>query len=159
MTVKRFVFGAGVIFLIAGSVWWYLATRPQTTTPPINLPTHTATIGETTFTLYVTRSDLDRQRGLGNTRYLAKRHGMIFRGLDEGVMSLWMKDMYIPLDVIWVGKDDRIVYLLENISPESFPETYANPSDTPALYFIELNSGDIRTYGLSIGDQVVFAES
>lgn len=81
---KRFVFGAGVIFLIAGSVWWYLATRPQTTTPPINLPTHTATIGDHVHVICHFRSNLDRQRGLGNTRYLAKRHGMIFRGLDEG---------------------------------------------------------------------------
>jgi uncharacterized membrane protein (UPF0127 family) len=90
---------------------------------------------------------------------LSRNGGLLMDFQTDGQWGIWMKDMYIPLDVIWVGKDDRIVYLLENISPESFPETYANPSDTPALYFIELNSGDIRTYGLSIGDQVVFAES
>ena len=151
---------AVALLLTTGGFWLSrlrpAAPNPQTTetTPAIRLPTRMITIKDTTFTVYLARSADERQRGLSGTKTLAMRYGMLFYNPARSVHGLWMKDMSLALDALWVNDRGRIVHIEENITPETYPRTFNNPAETPAVYFVELNAGDVARYNLRIGDTV-----
>ena len=64
-----------------------------------------------------------------------------------------MKDMKFRLDIIWIGRDLKVVYIKNNAKPESYPEIF-----TPnifAKYVIELNAGTAQNQKIKIGDNVI----
>jgi uncharacterized membrane protein (UPF0127 family) len=64
---------------------------------------------------------------------------------------MWMKDMFIPLDIVFIGPDGRI----GNIQERAVPQPPAIiPSDGPVKAVLELNAGTVSRLGLKRGDQV-----
>ena len=72
---------------------------------------------------------------------------------SPGLHSIWMKDMNYPLDIIWVDTDDKIIYIEEDVQPESFPNFFT-PSD-PAKYVIEANAGFVARNEIKVGEVVL----
>jgi uncharacterized membrane protein (UPF0127 family) len=70
-----------------------------------------------------------------------------------GNHSIWMKDMNYPLDILWVAEEGEIVHIEENVSPDSFPESFSSP--TPAWFVVEANAGFVASNTIAIGDEVV----
>lgn len=89
--------------------------------------------------------------GLSDRKELAKNSGMIFNLQGIKGIAMWMQDTYIPLDMIFVNKDGRILWIYENAEPLSTklirPET-----DEPIWAVIELNGGDVKQHNIKIGD-------
>ena len=99
----------------------------------------------------VARTISEREHGLMNRRQMAKNHGMLFLfGLEQPV-AMWMKNTYIPLDMVFVSRDGKISGIARDAVPLS--ETII-PSGAPAYAVIELNGGAAREMGLAIGDRV-----
>ncbi|HYA80280.1 MAG TPA: DUF192 domain-containing protein [Methylocystis sp.] len=99
----------------------------------------------------VARTVKEREYGLMNRKEMAKNHGMLFLfGLEEPV-AMWMKDTYIPLDMVFVSRDGRISGIARDAVPLS--ETII-PSGAPAYAVIELNGGAAREMSLAVGDRV-----
>jgi len=97
-----------------------------------------------------------------------KRTGLMFRqGLDkdkgmlvvyekEGEHSSWMKNVLIPLDIIWLSKDKKVVYIAENCQPcPELPCPTIRP-DKAAKYVFEINGGLASEMSLSVGDKLEF---
>ena len=64
-----------------------------------------------------------------------------------GHMAFWMKNTLIPLDMIWVDQDMRIVSLAHNVQPCKVQECPSyDPGATPARYVLEVNGGLARKY-------------
>ncbi len=63
-----------------------------------------------------------------------------------------MKETLIPLDIIWVGVDEKVVTIYEDIQPETYPQVFEPSGD--ALYIIELNAGQVDQNGLKEGDTI-----
>jgi uncharacterized membrane protein (UPF0127 family) len=93
-----------------------------------------------------------RTRGLSNKTYLPEDKGMLFVFEKPDQYSFWMKDMNFSIDMIWIDEFGKIVYVRENVPPESYP-TLFTPSKS-ALYVLELNAGKAREIGLTVGTEV-----
>ena len=95
-----------------------------------------------------------RAQGLSGRSDLKENEGMLFIFEHEGVYPFWMKDMNFDIDIIWINKDLKVVYVKKNATPESYPKTYI-PSEN-AKYVLEVLSGFSDKNNLKIGDSVLF---
>lgn len=91
------------------------------------------------------------QKGLMNRESLAAKEGMIFIGTEERYRSFWMKNTYIPLDIIFLDKDFKIVHIAKNTTPLSEASI---SSLAPAQYIVELNAGSADDLAWKVGDQL-----
>lgn len=90
------------------------------------------------------------ERGLSKRKSLPKDQGMLFVFKQPGLYPFWMKDMYFPIDIIWIGADKKVVGFSENLAPESYPETFAPP--LPVQYVLEVDAGWVKEHGILVGD-------
>jgi len=107
--------------------------------------------GSHAFSVEVMRSDSQRQRGLMFRRFLPQDRGMLFDFETERVVLMWMKNTYLPLDMIFIGRSGKIAGLAENTKPLS--EKIIS-SGAPSVGVLEVNAGTAARIGLRIGDTV-----
>lgn len=104
----------------------------------------------------VADTDQLRARGLMYRRSLPDNAGMLFIQNREEIQSFWMKNTYIPLDIIFVDRDMKIVTIQANTTPM---KEWSYASTEPALYVVEVNAGFANQHGIRIGDAIVFSIS
>jgi uncharacterized membrane protein (UPF0127 family) len=100
----------------------------------------------------VADTDPKREQGLMFRRAVPENEGMIFLFDDEHEIAMWMKNTYIPLDMIFIGADWRIVNIAYNAEPFS---TDVISSMRPASRVVEIGAGQARKLGLGVGDTVL----
>lgn len=110
--------------------------------------------GRHVFQVEVMRNDAQRAQGLMFRRNMAADHGMLFDFEREAPVAMWMKNTYLPLDMIFIDRRGRIVNIAENTEPLS---ERTIPSARPVLAVLELNAGTARRLRLKAGDQVEHA--
>lgn len=110
-------------------------------------------IGETTVLASVADTMTSRIKGLSNTPFLPDNVVKLFVFGTEGEHSIWMKDMNYALDIMWATEDGEVVHIEPNVSPDSFPDSYASP--IPAWYVIEANAGFAASNTIVVGDRVI----
>jgi len=100
-------------------------------------------------------ADTDQQRayGLMFRKELPEGTGMLFDFKVEQDVGFWMKNTYIPLDMIFIRRDGRILRIAENTEPLS---TRAIPSGGPVLAVLEVIGGTASKLGIAPGDVVAF---
>ena len=96
-----------------------------------------------------TRQTMDR--GLMYRRSLPEGQGMLFDFGSERRIQMWMKNTFIPLDMIFIGADGRIRRIAENTKPLS---TRLISSGGRVRAVLEINAGKARTLGIAPGDVV-----
>ena len=106
---------------------------------------------EAAFEIEVADTPSKREMGLMYRRELAADHGMLFIFPDESVLTFWMKNTPIPLDMIFIGSDLRIVGIVREAVP--FTES-ARSVGLPSRYVLEINGGVAQKRGLEVGDKV-----
>lgn len=90
-----------------------------------------------------------REQGLMNRTSMPQDHGMLFVFDYQANVSFWMKDTLIPLDMVFLDSNGRIVDIYKNATPLS-EDIYRAKS--PSKYVIELNGGYCDMYGIRTGD-------
>lgn len=98
------------------------------------------------------RTDADRARGLMFRQSMPQDQGMLFDFEHEQMVSMWMKNTYIPLDMVFIASDGRIHRIEHRAEPES-ERTIS--SGAPVRSVLELNGGVAARLGLRAGDRVV----
>ena len=106
--------------------------------------------GEHVFDVEVVKEEKDRNRGLMFRRHMASGRGMLFDYDPPQEISFWMKNTYIPLDIIFVGADGRIISIA-NAKPLDLTPL---PSGGLARGVIEINGGLAAKLGIKPGDRV-----
>jgi uncharacterized membrane protein (UPF0127 family) len=104
-----------------------------------------------TFKVWVAADDARRARGLMHVRELADDEGMLFLYPEEQPIGMWMKNTYIPLDMLFVAADGRVMRVAENATPHSLATI---SSGRPALGVIELKGGTAAKLGIRAGARV-----
>ena len=96
----------------------------------------------------------EQSRGLMFRKSMEWNNGMLFVFEDVKYLSFWMKNTYIPLDMIFVDKDLRIVDIKEDVQPCPLQEDIcpSYPSKQPAKYVLEVNAGFVQQNGIRVGD-------
>lgn len=95
----------------------------------------------------------EQQTGLMYRKSMEPKQGMLFVYTEEAMHSFYMKNTYIPLDLIFFGKDSSAVSFQENALP--LDET-SLPSKVPAKFILELNGGKVEEWGIVEGDKITF---
>ena len=100
-------------------------------------------------------SGQDAVQGLMNVKKpLFTYYGMLFdMGVKSKINSMWMKNTYIPLDVIFLDENMNIVGYKENNIPHSLKQIKIN---TPSRYVLEMNTGSVNKFNLKKGDKIFF---
>ncbi len=107
--------------------------------------------GEQVFQVEVVKEERDRNRGLMFRRHMATDHGMLFDYDPPQEISFWMKNTYIPLDIIFVGTDGRIITIAANTKPL---DQTPLPSNGVIRGVLEINGGLSAKLGIKVGDRV-----
>jgi uncharacterized membrane protein (UPF0127 family) len=125
-------------------------------TPPVQKALEKLTIatvgGEKIFQVEVMRTMDERARGLMFRRYLPADRGMLFDFAAEAQVAMWMKDTFIPLDMLFIRKDGTISQIAENTEPHS---TLTISSNDPVYSVLEINGGMAAKLGIKAGDKVI----
>lgn len=96
-------------------------------------------------------NDDARTRGLMFRRSLGERAGMLFLFEKTEVVSMWMKNTYISLDMVFIGEDRRVVHIARNTEPLS---TDVISSRFPTRWVLEIAAGEAARLGIAAGDRV-----
>ena len=108
-----------------------------------------------TFNVEVAKTIEERRIGLMYRKKLLNNEGMLFVFPQERIIQLWMKNTYIPLDVIFISENIVIVDIKRNMKRLS--ETIVK-SKVKSRYALEFNAGLINKLDIEIGDKVLFNE-
>jgi uncharacterized protein len=106
-------------------------------------------IGSDTVTAEVADTPEARERGLMFRTELDAGEGMVFVFQDEDIRSFWMRDTYIPLDIAYLDRTQRIVDI-QQMEP-LVEELYE--SQRPAMFALEVPQGWFEAQGIEVGDQ------
>ena len=108
-----------------------------------------------TFNVEVAKTIEERRIGLMYRKNILNNEGMLFIFPREKIIQLWMKNTYIPLDVIFISENKVIVDIKKNM--EKLSETIVK-SKVKSRYALEFNAGLINKLDIKIGDKVLFNE-
>src|SRR3984885_9604598 len=107
--------------------------------------------GVQVFSVEMATTEQEKETGLMYRKELADGKGMLFDFSPEQEVSMWMKNTYISLDMIFIRADGRILRIAENTEPMS---TKIIPSRGLAKGVLEVIAGTAQKYGIAAGDRV-----
>src|SRR5919198_1241175 len=142
--LTRAAFAAAVLALVLWSVGPAAAAEEQT----LEIVTRN---GVYPFTVEVAITDEERSKGLMFRRELPEGRGMLFDFKQDTNATMWMKNTYIPLDMIFIRADGRIQRIAESTEPES---TKIIAAGAPVRAVLEVIGGTARKLGVKAGDRV-----
>lgn len=95
-------------------------------------------------------SSYERATGLMYRESMENNQGMLFIYSSEEPRTFYMKNTYIPLDLIFYSKDSSVVSIYENARPL---EETSIPSNQPAQFILEVNAGKVQEWNIETGDK------
>ena len=139
-------------FLVAFFVVAACAGRTQAADfQPLEIATKT---GVQVFSVEMATTEQEKETGLMYRKELADGKGMLFDFSPEREVTMWMKNTYVSLDMIFIRSDGRILRIAENTEPLS---TKIISSGGPARAVLEVPAGTAQKYGIRPGDRVAHA--
>jgi hypothetical protein len=123
---------------------------PRNDVPVVVLPSGAEIVVE------IANDPTTRGQGLMYRESIAPDRGMLFLFPETGVYPFWMKNTLIPLDMIWIDEQKRIVHVEPNVPPCAADPCPSYPPTGPARYVLELAGGRAAAYGLKKGDPLLF---
>jgi hypothetical protein len=105
-----------------------------------------------------------RTQGLSGRKNLKEGEGMLFIFERSGNYPFWMKDMFFPIDIIWLAPSEggdyskaKVIYIKKDACPELYPEIYGPQEGGPeARFILEVVSGFSDKNNLKVGDEALF---
>ncbi len=101
------------------------------------------------------RTEREKKTGLMYRKNLPPDHGMLFVYDNAKMRTFWMKNTYIPLDIIFIAPDKTIAGIVKNAEPETLDSRGVN---RPSKWVLEVNGGQAARHGLQAGDRALFKD-
>lgn len=108
----------------------------------------------TQLDIEIAEDDYETQTGLMYRKSMQDDRGMLFIFPDERPRAFYMKNTEFALDIIFLNADKRVVSVQANAKPL---DPTSLPSEGPAKYVLEVNSGLTEKWGLKAGDRFDFS--
>ncbi len=156
--------------IITGSFAWRVRTDNRqhlsvitdaTATPTVtcrNFEQGTVSVGEQQFKVAIAQTKPERIAGLTGCSELSSGQGMYFYYTEPAPAIFWMKDMSIPLDLIWIV-NNQVSGISANLPPadssDQSPPRYASPGPVDGV--LEIGAGEAANLGISIGTPVTLS--
>lgn len=109
---------------------------------------------DTCLSLELLSTNSERTLGLSGRRTMDQNKGMLFDFKQPAEYCMWMKDMHFALDMIWLDEQKEIVYMIEGVTPETYPKAFCGPAS--ARYVVEVNQGVVKAGDLHVGQRLRF---
>jgi uncharacterized membrane protein (UPF0127 family) len=118
----------------------------------------TTSTGTEKFSLWLADTPARSEQGLMYVHSLAHDRGMLFPRNNAGPMQMWMKNTLIPLDMLFIDAQGKIIYIRRNATPESEAIiSVPAPILTPAAAVLELAGGECDRRHISQGDRLTIS--
>ncbi len=111
-------------------------------------------ISITKLNIEIANNEYERQTGLMYRTSLDEKQAMLFIFDDERPRSFYMKNTYVPLDIIFINADNKIVSISENAKAT---DESSIPSNAPAKYVLEINAGLTKKWHLEPGYSIKYS--
>ena len=111
--------------------------------------------GEEHVRVEIARSEGERQRGLMYRQSLEGGRGMVFLWDHPEPLKFWMKNTYIPLDMVFIGADKHVLFIEENAEPLTMQ---TRGPDEDSQFVLEVPGGWARAHGVERGTLVRFKD-
>lgn len=115
-------------------------------------------LGNGIFDAQVVSTPEAREKGLGGVESLTPKQAMIFAYPSDDAWKIWMKDMKFSIDIVWLDKDKKVVYVVKGASPDDSTSVIYTPKTT-ARYVVELPAGSVDTHTIQISQVAIFDSS
>ena len=106
------------------------------------------------FDVYLALTTSQQRRGLMFVRDLPSRRGMLFVYDKPGLLSMWMKNTFISLDMLFVREDGTVASIEADTEPQSLRSISAKE---PVRYVLELGAGTTQALGIEPGSLLLLA--
>ncbi len=149
--MKVMLWFGGIVVLFAAIVGFELAhfgTLTDSSAAPAS--PYVLTLAGVQVHVRLAQTPTDQEKGLGGRDSLAPDEGMLFIFPKDGQHAFWMKDMKFPIDIIWLAVDGKVVYIVPDLSPNTYPQSFA-PSK-PARFVLEVPAGFAAKHNVHVGD-------
>lgn len=145
------VAGIAALVVLTAAVYYYLGSAPA---PVESLPVleQEATLDPLPSHIEVADTPEKRTQGLSGRESIADNYGMLFIFSEPAYHGFWMKDMRVPIDIIWISSTGTIVHIEHELSPDTYPDVFTPPS--PARYVLETRAGYAREHDWEEGTQL-----
>ncbi len=149
--MKRSIIVIILLALTVGGWYWWSNIREE------SVIIRTATIKNQRLNLTIASTPTELSRGLAGVTELDWHEGMLFAFPQRNTYRFWMKDMLMPIDIIWI-RDAKVVDIDANIPPPAVGETKLPiyQSSEVVDQVIEVRAGFIDKYGVAVGDEVIY---
>ena len=155
MSLNKIIIGFIVILLLFSGIIIYQIQK----NPP---PKSKVTINNQTFSIEVATTSAQQQKGLSGRTSLPSDQGMLFVFKTAERYPFWMKDMKLPLDMIFIN-NNKVVSIIQNVpipkSGESLNSLPIYTPDAPANEVLEINAGLAKKYDFKKDDAVTVVPS
>jgi uncharacterized protein len=136
---------------LAAAVAVYLAALPAARSAELQTLEIASKTGVHVFSVELAVTDAERERGLMFRRSVPELTGMLFDFKRDQEVTMWMRNTYVSLDMIFIQSDGRIRRIAENTETES---DKIIPSGGPVRAVLEVAAGTARKLGIEPGDRV-----
>lgn len=108
--------------------------------------------GDRQFDVFLAQTREQHGRGLMFVKELPLEQGMLFIHRRDAILSMWMKNTFIPLDMLFISADGEVRKIAADTVPFSLDSVR---SDSPVRAVLELNAGTAKKLGINTGDKVI----
>jgi len=111
-----------------------------------------------TIAVKIADTQESQERGLSGVERLGDNDGMLFVFAQPGIHAMWMRDMKISIDMVWLDDQGKVVHFAASVPPATSPDnliTYQN--DQPAKYVLEVPAGTVEAAQIKEGDRLALS--
>lgn len=138
------------LLLVAAAAFYVVSPQLQ--------PHVTVKAGDGVYKASIAKTAAERTKGLSNTASLRQDQALLMVYEADGKWPIWMKDMSYPIDIVWIDSAKKVVHIVKNAPPDSYPDEQFSPKKD-ARYVLELPAGSVAQKNITIDMQTTFDEN
>ncbi len=123
--------------------------------PAMMKPSTSLWLGDGIFQAETALNDEDRANGLSDVSKLNDDQALLMAFASNGKWNISIKDMKVPVDIIWLNQDKKIVYIVKNASPDTSGSLTFTPK-YEARYVVELPAGSVDSKAINLNMLAIF---
>jgi len=123
--------------------------------PNLLRPSTELRLGDGIFRAAIVSNDVDRAKGLSGVKELSIDQAILMAFPTESEWEVSMNDTSIPIDIVWLDKNKKVIFIVKNISPKDSKGTTYNPK-MPAKYIVQLPAGNCTIYAIKTNSVAIF---
>jgi uncharacterized membrane protein (UPF0127 family) len=116
-------------------------------------PRYTIYLGSKALEVTIADEHQERVQGLSGITNLGDFDGKLFIFDESGTHRIWMKDMQIPLDILWINENLEVIHIEEAVSPDTYPQAFTSKDD--ARFVLEVNARLVSSIKVAVGDRLL----